>query len=352
MTAGSEPAAPSLREAERRAFLSGAGWGAARRGHLAGDASARSYERLTRGDETAILMDAPPGCGDDLADFLRISGHLAGLGLSPPRTLAADVPRGLALLEDLGDGLLNRLATADPGAEPMLYAAAAGVLLRLQAAPPPPDLPNLPRLPDLTAQDWADSAGLATSVYARAITGVAPGAEALTGALAAALRRHADGPRVLILRDYFGGNLLWLPERQGPARVGLLDFQLAQMGQPDYDLISLLQDARRDVAPETVAAVLAQVAAARGTTVGAMAPGLAALGALRALRILGVFARLCLVAGKPAYLDHLPRVWGQLQHNLAHPALADLRAACAVLPPPDPAHIERIRAQCGRDPIR
>lgn len=334
------------RESERRAFLAAAGWGGAARAHLAGDASARSYERLARGAETAVLMDAPPGCGDDAADFLRIAGHLAGLGLSPPRALQADLDRGLVLLEDLGDGLLNRLAAEDPGREAGLYLAAAEVLLRLQSAPPPPGLPDLP------AAGWAAGTALAAEVYARAITGQSPDPAPITGALAAALQTHADGPRVLILRDYFGGNLLWLPDRQGLARVGLLDFQLAQMGQPGYDLVSLLQDARRDVAPATEAAVLARFAAAHGTTPAAMAPAMASLGALRALRILGVFARLCLVAGKPAYLDHLPRVWGQLQRNLAHPALRDLRAACAVLPPPTPEHVQRIRARCGSEPSR
>ncbi len=331
------------REAEKTAFLNHAGWGGARRVHLAGDASSRRYERLFRGGETAVLMDAPPGCGDDAGDFLRIAAHLAGLGLSPPRALAEDIARGLVLLEDLGDGLLNRQAAEAPDTEAPLYTAAAGVLLHLQAAPPPAGLP------DLSAADWAASAAVAGEWYARAITGSTGGTGALVTALAAAMADHADGPRVLILRDYFGGNLLWLPERQGVARVGLLDFQLAQLGQPEYDLVSLVQDARRDVAPATEAAVIAHFAAARGTTAAALAPAMATLGALRALRILGVFARLCLVAGKPGYLDHLPRVWGQLQRNLLHPALGALRKAAADLPPPTPEALERIRAQCGSE---
>ncbi len=331
----------TAREAERRAFLLAAGWGAARRAHLAGDASARRYERVDRGGEIAVLMDAPPGCGDDAGDFLRIADHLAGLGLSPPAVLRADVPRGLVLLEDLGDGLVNTLVAADPDRERPLLTLAAEVLLHLQSAPPPSGLP------DLSAADWAATAAIAAEVYAPAVTGHQPEAAPVTEALAAALAAHSDGPRVLILRDYFGGNLLWLPQRRGLARLGLLDFQLAQMGQPEYDLVSLLQDARRDVSPETETAVTARFAAARGQTAAGIAPAIATLGALRALRILGVFTRLCLVAGKPGYLAHLPRVWGQLQHNLAHPALADLRAACADLPPPDPAAIERIRARCG-----
>lgn len=334
----------AARAAQITAFLAAAGWGDAARSHLAGDASARRYERLARNGARAVLMDAPPGCGDDVADFDRISRHLAGLGLSPPVTFAVDPAAGLMLLEDLGDDLFTDVVAGDPAAEAPLYLAAGEVLLTLQAAPPP-----LP-LPDLSAEDWARSASLAPEFYARAVTGTAPEGHGLEQALAAALRAHADGPRVLILRDYHAGNLLWLPERRGAARVGLLDFQLGQLGQPEYDLVSLLQDARRDVAPATEAAVMQRFAAARGQTVEAIAPACAALGALRALRILGIFARLCLVAGKDRYLVHLPRVWDQLQRNLSHPALADLRQECAILPPPRPENIERIRSRCGSEP--
>jgi aminoglycoside/choline kinase family phosphotransferase len=158
---------------------------------------------------------------------------------------------------------------------------------------------------------------------------------------------------VLILRDFHAENLLWLPGRDGLARVGLLDFQLGQLGQPGYDLVSLLQDARRDVAPETEAEMVARFAAATGQRRDVFAAHYATLGAQRALRIIGVFARLCLKAGKPGYLRLLPRVWGQLQRNLTHPALADLRLLCdAVLPPPTPDILQRIESQCPTSPSR
>ncbi len=163
--------------------------------------------------------------------------------------------------------------------------------------------------------------------------------------------RHADGPRVMILRDYHAENLLWLPERDGIRRVGLLDFQLAQMGQPGYDLVSLLQDARRDVTAETEAAMIRRFADAIGAT--GFDAAYAALGAQRALRILGIFARLCLRGGKPGYVALIPRVWGQLQRNLAHPALAPLATICdGLLPEPTPEVLDRIGAQCGTTPDR
>jgi aminoglycoside/choline kinase family phosphotransferase len=328
-------------------FLTRSGWGAADRRHLAGDASDRRYERLRLGAATAVLMDNPPGGADDPAAFATMARHLRALGLSAPVILAEEVPQGVLLLEDLGDDLYARLLAAAPTREAELYAPAVDVLLHLQAAPPPPDLP------DLSAKDWATAAEFALDWYALAATGTAPDRAEFHTALAAALTTYADGPRVLILRDYHAENLLWLPGRAGLARVGLLDFQLGQLGQPGYDLVSLLQDARRDVGPETEAAMVARFAVATGSDPATFAAQYATLGAQRALRILGIFARLCLVAGKPQYLRLILRVWGQLQQNLAHPALADLRRICdRVLPAPTPELLHKIEQQCPTTPSR
>ncbi|WP_103257597.1 aminoglycoside phosphotransferase family protein [Tabrizicola aquatica] len=329
------------------AFLGLTGWEKAERRHLAGDASDRRYWRLTRGTDSAVLMDNPPGGADDPAAFAAMARHLSALGLSPPRLIAADLAQGLLLLEDLGDGLFARLIAADPSQEEPLYAAAVDVLVQLQAAPPPPGLPNL------SAQDWAEAAAIAFTIYAPAATGQPPDPGPVTRALALALQTHADSPRTLILRDYHAENLLWLPDRQGTARVGLLDFQLGQLGQPGYDLVSLLQDARRDVSPAIESRMIDRFAAATGWDSEAFSAHYATLGVQRALRILGIFARLGLVAGKPGYLRLIPRVWRQLQQNLAHPALTDLRAACLRdLPEPTPATLGRIEAQCPTSPSR
>ncbi len=328
------------RRALCEAFVERAGWGGAVRRFLAGDASDRSYDRLVMGGRSAVLMDAPAG-GDDPAVFVQIAGFLAGLGLSPPAVLATDYEHGFLLLEDLGDGLFARLLEREPAREAELYAAAVDVLVALQRATP------LGGLADLSAADWAGAAGFAFDWYRFAVTGEAGGDLSV---LARLMREHADGPRVMILRDYHAENLLWLPERPGVARVGLLDFQLGQLGQPGYDLVSLLQDARRNVLPETEAAMVARFVAATGAQGFDVA--YAVLGAQRALRILGVFARLCLKGGKAGYLTLMPRVWGQLQRNLAHPALADLAGVCAALPEPTAEVLERIRAQCGTMPLR
>lgn len=330
------------RDRTRQAFLDRAGWGAAERRFLAGDASDRSYDRLWRGSETAVLMDAPPGGADDPAVFLAMARHLRGLGLSAPRCLAEDCAQGFLLLEDLGDGVLARLLAADPAVEARLYAVAVDVLSHLQAHPAPPGLA------DLTAEDWATAAAFAPDWYGFAITGRREETAGFREVLGGLMRRHADGPRVLILRDYHAENLLWLPDRQGLARMGLLDFQLGQMGQPGYDLVSLLQDARRDVPTATEAAMVARFSAAGGYDPQGFATAYAVLGAQRALRILGIFARLCLVQGKAGYLAKIPRVWAQLQRNLAAPGLEDLRALCdSLLPPPDPDSLKTMEAKCG-----
>ena len=155
----------------------------------------------------------------------------------------------------------------------------------------------------------------------------------------------------MILRDYHAENLLWLPDRSGLAKVGLLDFQLAQMGQPGYDLVSLLQDARRDVSPAIESQMMRHFVDGNGSDMQDFAPAYAALGAQRSLRILGIFAKLCLTSAKPHYLTLLPRVWHHLMRNLARSELGDLaRVVARLLPEPTDAILAGIRAQCGNIP--
>lgn len=329
------------------AFLERCGWDTAFRSVLAGDASDRRYERLSRGDETAVLMDAPPGIADDTETFARIARHLAKLELSPPTILGEDHENGFLLLEDLGDGVFSRLIASDPTLEVPLYTAATDVLLRLQQGPIAQDLP------DLSAHDWAEAASFVLSWYVFAVTGEVPDPTKFVTVLADLVSRHADGRRVMIVRDYHAENLLWLPDRKGVARVGLLDFQLAQLGQRGYDLVSLLQDARRDVGIDTETKMITHFCDSAGLDLEEFRDTYAVLGALRALRILGIFARLCLKNGKAGYVPMIPRVWGHLQRNLAHSAVASLAEICAdLLPNPDRDNLERIRAQCGLHPFR
>lgn len=318
-------------------FLHRAGWAAAHRTALPHDASARSYTRLTLADQTAILMDAPPGQADDPADFVRLARFLAGAGLSTPEILAEDLGDGFLLLEDFGDAVFARLLDADPAQERALYTAATDVLIHLARVALPQDLPML------TAHDWTDAACLVLSDYADPL-GAQVDQAAFYTALKVALLTHADGPRIFIHRDYHAENLILLPDRTGLRRVGILDFQLGQGGQPGYDLVSILQDARRDVSPATEAAMTLRYAGALGLPADTFAARYATLGAQRALRILGIFARQARVLGKPRYLPMMPRVWAQLQANLAHPALQGLRRACAALPEPSPQTLQRLVA--------
>lgn len=301
------------------AFLDAAGWGTAARHPLAGDASARRYLRLLRAPgETAVLMDAPPDrCGDTPA-FLAIGRHLLSLSLSAPRVLAEDATAGLVLLEDLGDGIFARLLAQDPAREPALYAAAAETLATLQAAPPPPGLTPF------TPAHMAGLVRIAFEWYAPDTSAAA--ADTLVARLEAVLDAVAPRPTVLALRDVHAENLLWLPGRAGPARTGLLDFQDAVVAHPAYDLVSLLDDARRDVGAPARAAATRRFLDLTGHAAEPFAAAAAALSLQRNLRILGVFARLARRDGKSGYLGHVPRVRGHVLRALDHPALAGLTA--------------------------
>ena len=347
------------RDEALRAFLVRAGWGEAALMPLPGDASTRRYLRAVKGERLAMGMDQPfgaesPPCppdagaetrralgynavarlaGADCARFLAVADYLRRRGLSAPDIYAAEPENGFVLMEDLGDRLYVDVLTAGAD-EAQLYRSAAEALARLHIEPAPVMLS--PEKPLYAYDETAMLAEIDLMTQWFFPVGLGRTASQDETAEHRALWRDALRPLsaaapVFVHRDYHAQNLLWLSERRDTARVGLIDFQDAVAGSGAYDLVSLTEDARRDVAPE-----LAE--AATGAYLDAMRrqgtprdehthrTEMAVAAAQRSAKIVGIFARLYQRDGKPRYLSHLPRVWGYLNRDLEHPALAPLKA--------------------------
>lgn len=334
-----------------REILRKAGWAGARRRFLQGDASTRAYERLEQPDgHRAILMisparsDGPPirygksysaiaRLAENVVPFVALSQGLRGLGLSAPEVYAKDIDAGLLIIEDFGgEGVVDENG---PVVERYLEAAGALAYLHAQRLPdaiaiddgrnyqiPPYDLDALLIEAELLV-DW---------YLPRLKAPISSGARAIFLNLwRQALIEAASAAPTWTLRDYHSPNLLWLAQRNGLARIGILDFQDCVLGHPAYDMASLGQDARVDVSDDLELKLLAHYAKLRreadsGFDMAAFARAYAILAAQRATKVLGIFARLDQRDGKPQYLAHLPRVESYLRKSLRHPALADVRA--------------------------
>jgi aminoglycoside/choline kinase family phosphotransferase len=346
------------RTAEIDAFLNEAGWAAARRTPMPGDASTRRYIRLEHAGRKAMLMDQPQGAeapvasatstpderralgynavarlaGADVGRFVAAANFLRAQGLSAPEIVATDIARGLAIIEDLGDALY--FDVADGSNETELYAAAAEVLAALHARDAPSLLP-----PDKTLHAYDETAQIAevdllTEWFMPVALGRAASPEETAEHRALwhhVLKESLALSPVFVHRDYHAQNLMWLPHRKGLARVGLIDFQDAVAGSRAYDLISLVEDARRDVSPEIARATTAHYLKAMQQQSmpldeGAFRSQMAVMAAQRNAKIAGIFARLFKRDGKPRYLAYLPRVWGYLNRDLEDPALTRLKA--------------------------
>lgn len=309
-------------------FLTHTDFRAARLEPLAGDASFRRYIRLHHGERTAMLMDAPVD-KEDVRPYLSIAEHLVRQGFSAPAILACDEGKGLLLLEDLGNASYTSLLRGgDAEREHELYAAAIDVLAAwhdpaaLFARPdslklPIYDMPLLMREVQLFA-DW----------YLPQVVGKVQAASMRSdylGLWEEILSKALLSTKVWVHRDYHADNLMWLPARTSLRRVGLLDFQDGVYGDPAYDLVSLLEDARRDVPPDLADEMLARYLKATGKNDEAFRAAYAVLGAQRNSKIVGIFTRLAARDAKPHYLAYLPRVWGHLATDVTHPVLAPLK---------------------------
>lgn len=334
-------------------FVEREGWGTAEVSYLQGDASTRAYARLVTDCQKAILMDAPKmpdgppvrdgkaysaiaHLAEDVSAFVAVGHALREAGFSAPEIIAHDMKRGFLILEDLG----GRVFAAEIGAggdEKELYSAAVDVLVALRAVPAPENLP-LPggthhTLPTYDKQALEIEVELLLDWFWPMAKGEAAPDAARTEFLRLWRELFAqleDEPVAWVLRDYHSPNLIWLPERTGVARVGIIDFQDAVRGPAAYDLVSLLQDARRDISPALEQALFQHYrAGAEGSDQtfdrDRFETAYAILGAQRSTKILGIFARLAKRDGKRAYLAHIPRVSAYLERNLTHPALGGLR---------------------------
>ena len=336
-------------------FIAATDWKGAKRLHLQGDASTRRYERLERGDGTrAIIMDMPARpdgtpvhdgkpysalvhLAEDIRPVVAMTNALRGIGLAAPEVLTLDLDLGLAVIEDFGDAVFG---TLDPNGREVeaAYAIACDILVHIAGSGCPRRIP----LPDGTTHDIADydrdalqfEVGLLLDWFwpERRKEAVRPEIRAKFEAIWDNLITALDiSNPVWILRDYHSPNLIWRPDCDGLHRLGLIDYQDAVMGHAAYDLASLLQDARIDVPRAREKRYLKYyLEACRRTDetfdAETFAAAYATLGAQRCTKILGIFSRLNRRDGKPNYLRHLPRVSEYLERNLAHPALAELKA--------------------------
>ena len=355
-------AARAERIATVRGFIDESGFGEAQRRRMQGDASTRIFERLTSGNRTAVLMNAPrrpdgppvrdgkpysaiAHLAEDIVPYIALAAALRRVDLSAPEILHADLDHGLILMEDLGD---EHIVSGNPPAPVEIrYATAVELLASLHTRDLPTRLPVTSaldyRLPRYDVSAFLIEAELLLDWYL--VDAGAPVGETARAAFVTlwrnALQPAMEAPTTWVLRDYHSPNLLWLPQREGIARIGLVDFQDALAGPVAYDVASLLQDARVDV-PETMEMnllgryVRARLNHDRNFDTAGFTLLYATLAAQRATKILGIFARLRRRDGKPQYLRHMPRLWGYLQRSLAHPALAALKAWYAAnVPPPN-----------------
>ncbi|HWF97286.1 MAG TPA: tRNA (adenosine(37)-N6)-threonylcarbamoyltransferase complex ATPase subunit type 1 TsaE [Xanthobacteraceae bacterium] len=343
------------RMAAVRGFLAESGLSEAQRRWMPGDASTRAYERLILDDQRVILMnwprrpDGPPLRGPPLRDgkpysaiahlaesvipFVAMAKGLREHGLLAPEIHHADLKQGLLIIEDLGD---ERVVVGDPPVPiEERYETAVDALLALHDQALPDRLPVAPHLeyqiPAYDLEAFLIEAELFIDWYLPrlGVTISDPDCAQFRSLWGEALAPAIEAPPTWVLRDYHSPNLLWLPQHNGLARLGILDFQDAVTGPAAYDLASLLQDARVDVAESIELALLGRYLRRRRAADpdfdGAQFIKIyVTLAAQRASKILGIFARLDLRDGKPQYLRHMPRIWGYLQRSLAHPALAPL----------------------------
>jgi N-acetylmuramate 1-kinase len=342
------------RDADLQAFIAATDFKSSRRIFFEGDASSRRYERLVKpSGEDCLLMDMPwrpdgpivkygkpysqiAHLAEGITAVVAINNHLVSLGYSAPRVYAHDLKKGFGLIEPLGPNVFGRMMLDGfDMREPLQEAAAvlADMAVREWPRQPVAEPGVVHTLSDYDAQAQLIEADLLPSWFiphARGMEASAEQKQEFESIWSSLLPLAKPAKPVWTIRDYHSPNLLWIPDRQGLKRVGIIDSQDAVMGHPAYDLVSMGQDARVDIAPDMEDMIINHYCALRekqGSFNRAdFETAYAVLGAQRSTKILGIFARLNKRDGKPAYLKHMPRVSRYLRRNLEHKAMQPLKA--------------------------
>ncbi|NNE88940.1 MAG: tRNA (adenosine(37)-N6)-threonylcarbamoyltransferase complex ATPase subunit type 1 TsaE [Silicimonas sp.] len=317
------------RALERTEFLIDANWQAALMSDVAGDLSSRSYRRLRMADQTAILMDA----GDDpvqTVNFVKMTHWLRGAGYSAPEIISENTKTGLLLLEDFGDVPLSDYEEIDNQ-----LSVCIDLLADIRQQPCPKLYsPSVAELVEMTAlSNQYPGAGIESlEVFRRSLH------KALEEVMAGV-------PATVSLRDFHADNIMWLGERSGIQRLGMLDYQDAFLTHPVYDLVSLLTDARRDVPRALRDEMIAYYADLTGDNPSDLIKAFAVFSVQRNLRILGIFARAAIVNRKNHHVKNLPRVYDYLSEAVEHPIFSDSGALLlSALPKPDEALLAHLAA--------
>ena len=306
-------------------FVKTQGWDMNNLSFLAGDASNRKYYRLKPANgPSLVIMDAPPTY-EDAGVFKRTTEVLQGLGLSSPRILKEDLTQGILVLEDFGNQTYTHCLKNNSVDEETLYRLAVDVLITLYQK-----VDSHAQVPLFSTENLLKQVNLLMDWYVPAVFKDQQISEEMkstwTKIWMDLLKPLESERKTMILWDYHVDNLMWLPDRQGVQRCGLLDFQDAVIGPYPYDLVSLLEDARRDVPRDLqekmITYFMEHLSAEDQPTFLAR---YSLLGAQRSTRILGTFVRLAKRDGKKHYLNFMPRVWKWLEQDLQHDSLEDLR---------------------------
>jgi tRNA threonylcarbamoyl adenosine modification protein YjeE len=338
-----------------RAFMDASGYKGGRRRFLIGDSSFRAYERVTTSDgRPFILMDSaerpngPPirdgkpysqlvHLAENVRPFIAIGKYLKGMGLSAPAIYETDIDQGILMIEDLGSG-----GVLDKDGKPIAerYEEAVRGLADMHRQQPPTRLAiangeyhNIPSFDRETLKfeaevlldwhiPWLRGGEKASAAEAREYL-----------AIWDHLIDELDGLETnLVLRDYHSPNIMWMPERRGFDRVGIIDFQDAIIGPSSYDVVSLAQDARVTVERPLMERLIEIYQAAREAQGDfdrtAFAKSFAIMSAERACRLNGLWVRLWQRDGMESYMRHMPRTLWHLSMAFEHPVNAPLKDWC------------------------
>lgn len=280
---------------------------------LKGDGSDRKVYRLSAGGKTLIVVSHPggrKGIPSENDSFFYIAGHLKEKGLPTPHIQAFDPKSGLFLMQDFGDFSLESIIKKikNPRQVKKVYETVLKMLVKIQIAGAQ-DFDSW-YCYDTPVYDgrfsWKRESRYFLEAFLKGYLGwkiLPTSVEKELKSLALAVDQEKN--RWFLYRDFQSRNIMiWA------GGIGLIDFQAARLGPPQYDLASLLIDPYvnlpEEIQQDLLAFYLKELSALVPLNPKTFREHYEFIAFQRNLQILGAFSFLSRVKGKTTFEAYIP----------------------------------------------
>ncbi len=297
---------------------------------IAGDASHRSFYRLVSRKGNKIIVICKKDKYKNLIAYTAVNNFLKKNRILTPKLYNYDYKRGTITIEDFGNHSFYKLLLKQKN-KFLIYKKLVNLLLKIQKIRPKSKIKNIFKKPyyfkKYTTKYLHEESDLFFEWYLplflnkKKIKGIKKRVKKVLSKL---YKKLNFSNSYFVHRDYHSQNLMKLGNK-----IGVIDTQDAIIGNPAYDLVSLIDDVRiktsGNLKKQVYKYYLKNAVFINKKNLNKFSEDFNILSVQRSLKIIGIFSRLFKRDKKNNYLKLIPYTWKILEMRMSPEIFSDLK---------------------------